>query len=224
MARRLLISLSIAAAVLYRVTAPWQPFQGSAGLKGMAMAPLALVSFGLPRNEGRAFLYLGIAQALSCAGDILLDLNPSYFTFGLAAFLLSHVEYATVWLLFRARPFQTTAARTGLAAGVLIYSAVFAAWLVPGLGSLAAPVMLYIAAITIMVVSAAVSRFPIGVAMGAILFLVSDSILAVNKFKFPIPAHEFLVWSTYYPGQLLMAVTAVGAMIQRDKLQADVRY
>jgi uncharacterized membrane protein YhhN len=161
---------------------------------------------------------------MSCAGDVLLDLSPSYFTLGLAAFLLSHVEYATVWLLYRPRPFRTTAGRTGLAAAVLVYAVSFGTWLIPGLGDLSGPVLLYVTAITVMVGSAVVSRFPIGVGLGAILFLASDSVLAVNKFKFAVPGHEFLIWPAYYAGQLLMALTTVRALTQRDTLQADVRY
>jgi uncharacterized membrane protein YhhN len=224
MTRRLAIAISGIAAAVYLVTQPWQPFPGSPILKGAAMAPLALLSFLLVRPFSRTFAYLGIAQALSCAGDVLLDLNPAYFTLGLAAFLLAHVEYATVWLLYRPRPFRTTAGRTWLAALVVLYAAVFAGWLIPGLGDLSGPVVLYMAVITVMVVSAAVSRFPIGVAIGAILFLISDSVLAANKFKFPVPGHEFLVWPTYYAGQLAMALTAIRALTRRDKLDADVRY
>jgi uncharacterized membrane protein YhhN len=224
MARRPLVALSATAAAIYLVTQPWQPFPASAGLKGMAMAPLAVLSFLLARTYGRGFVYLGIAQVLSCAGDVLLDLNPSYFTLGLAAFLLSHVEYATVWLLYRPRPFRTTAGRTGLAGAVLVYAVAVGAWLIPGLGDLSGPVVVYMAAITVMVVSAVFSRFPIGVGVGAILFLVSDSVLAVNKFKFPIPGRDFVIWPAYYAGQLLMALTTVRALTQRDKLLADVRY
>jgi uncharacterized membrane protein YhhN len=224
MYRRILFTLSVTAGLVYLVTQPWQPFHGSAVLKGGAMAPLALLSFLLAREHGRTFTYLGIAQALSCAGDIFLDLDPGYFTVGLAAFLLSHVEYATVWLLCRPRPFRSTPARSVLAAAVLAYAAVLGLWLVPGLGALSGPVALYIVAITVMVVSAVVSCFPAALAGGAILFLFSDSMLAVNRFKFPIPARDFLVWSTYYAGQLLIATTAVRTLLQRDKLQADVRY
>src|SRR5947209_8742479 len=106
MVRRILISISAAAGIAYFVAQPWMPFPGSVLLKGAAMAPLALLSFVLARTHGRTFVYFGVAQALSCAGDVLLDLNPAYFTFGLAAFLLSHVEYTSVWLLYRPRPFR----------------------------------------------------------------------------------------------------------------------
>ena len=183
------------------------------------MAPLAVLSFMLARTYGRTFAYLGVAQSLSCAGDVLLDLDPGYFTFGLAAFLLSHIEYTSVWLLYRPRPFRSTTQRTAIAGTVLLYAAIFGVWLVPGLGELSAPVALYIAAITVMVVTATVSRFPLALSLGAILFLISDSILATNKFKFPVPARDFLVWSTYYGGQLLMALTFMRALTRRDTLR-----
>jgi len=33
------------------------------------------------------------------------------------------------------------------------------------------------------------------------LFLISDSILAVNKFKTEVPLRDYLVWATYYAAQ-----------------------
>ncbi len=220
MVRRILILISATAGLVYFLTQPLHPFPGSFVLKGVAMAPLAALSFLLARTHGRTFVYFGVAQAFSCVGDVLLDLDSRFFTFGLAAFLLSHVEYTSVWLLYRPRPFRATPVRTGIAAAVLVYAAAFAGWLVPGLGELSAPVALYIAAITAMVVTATVSRFPIGVSIGAILFLLSDSVLSVNKFKFPVPGRDFLVWSTYYGGQLLMALAFVRTLTSRDTLRA----
>jgi uncharacterized membrane protein YhhN len=219
MVRRLLMVISVTAGLAYFLTQPWHSFPGSVVLKGAAMAPLAALSFTLARAYGRTFAYFGVAQALSCAGDVLLDLDPGYFTFGLAAFLLSHVEYTSVWLLYRPRPFRSTPLRTAIVAAVLLYAAVFAGLLVPGLGELSAPVALYIAAITAMVVTATFSRFPLAVSLGAILFLLSDSVLAVTKFKFPVPARDFLVWSTYYGGQLLMALAFVRTLAHRDTLR-----
>ena len=61
-------------------------------------------------------------------------------------------------------------------------------------------------AITAMVLAAILARFSNPwVAVGAILFLISDSLLAVNKFKTPVPFRDVLVWTTYYVGQFLIA-------------------
>ena len=36
---------------------------------------------------------------------------------------------------------------------------------------------------------------------GAVLFLISDSLLGAGRFKTQIPLRGFLVWTTYYAGQ-----------------------
>ena len=38
------------------------------------------------------------------------------------------------------------------------------------------------------------------------LFLISDSILAINKFKSPLPLRGYLVWATYYLAQYGIAI------------------
>jgi uncharacterized membrane protein YhhN len=39
-----------------------------------------------------------------------------------------------------------------------------------------------------------------------VLFLISDSILAVSKFKSPMPAGGYLIWGTYYLAQYGIAI------------------
>src|SRR5574341_1489469 len=71
-----------------------------------------------------------------------------------------------------------------LVAAVLIYSLLLAHWLSPSLGGVARHVMVYVCAITVMVVTAILAGFSRPwVGTGAILFLISDSIIAVDKFK-----------------------------------------
>ena len=98
--------------------------------------------------------------------------------------------------------------RFGLA-GVALYALAFALWLAPSLGPLKIPVALYMCAITAMVITAIRSRFGRRVASGAMLFLVSDSLLAVAKFQAPFTWHDYLVWATYYAAQYLIATGAL---------------
>ncbi|MBO0858144.1 MAG: hypothetical protein J2P21_06745 [Chloracidobacterium sp.] len=44
------------------------------------------------------------------------------------------------------------------------------------------------------------------VCLGAILFLISDSILDVNKFKAPAPMAGYSIWATYYLAQFGIAI------------------
>ena len=200
--------LSIVCGFLYLVTQPWQPYTGSVIVKGLSVGPLALLAFlaGSPM--------LGAALALSTLGDVLLDLDPvGLFVFGLGSFLVAHLVYISVFIRNRRRTVPLGAPRVLLAVGVLLYSVAVSGWLLPSLGNLIVPVAIYMCAITAMVISAILGRFENPwVAVGAILFLISDSLLAVNKFKTPVPYRDFLVWSTYYTGQYGIAIGFLTAL------------
>jgi uncharacterized membrane protein YhhN len=87
--------------------------------------------------------------------------------------------------------------------------------LAPGLpDALALPVAVYAGAIALMAYTAAARdatsdaswRYA---AAGALVFVVSDSILAVDKFRSPFPAAKLAVMATYYGAQLLIAASAL---------------
>jgi uncharacterized membrane protein YhhN len=203
--------LSIAAGLLYLVTVPWQPYPASVLVKGLAVGPLAVLAFisGSP--------ILGVALALSTAGDVLLDLDPQrLFVFGLGSFLIAHLVYIGLFIRKRRRPMVLNAAQELAVILVLFYSVGVSTWLAPSLGSLVAPVAIYMCAITAMVEWAILARFANPwVAIGAVLFLISDSLLAIHRFKTPVPYRDFLVWSTYYLGQYGIAMGVLSSSIKR---------
>ena len=191
---------SVAASAVYLLTQPWQPYPGSAFIKGFSVAALAWIAY----REAAGLL--GTALLLSSIGDVLLDLDPGLFVIGLCAFLAAHLLYTVIFVIHRARPVVLSGARIALLVLVLGYAALFARWLIPGLGALAVPVALYICAITAMVLTAILARFPSYlVVLGALLFLVSDSVLAVDRFKMAVPMRGLLVWTTYYLAQYSIA-------------------
>ncbi len=201
MRSRAFFYVSAAASAAYLLTMKWHPFWGSPLVKGCAvgaLAALALESRGARRDAG----VLALGLALSTAGDILLDLDPRLFAYGLGAFLLAHLTYICLFTRNRTAQIRLDPPRLAACVVILAYSAILAAWIVPSAGALAVPVVLYVCAITAMVLTAILARFRNPwVAVGAILFLVSDSLLAVHKFKTPVPLHDYFVWSTYYLGQ-----------------------
>ena len=207
MRHRMLRWLSLACGFVYLGTERWQPYPGSVIIKGLSVGPLAVLAFvaGSP--------LLGAALALSTLGDVLLDLDPvRLFVFGLGSFLVAHLVYISVFIRNRRRTVPFGAPRLLLAGLVLLYSIAVSVWLLPSLGGLIVPVTIYMCTITAMVISAILARFENPwVAVGAILFLISDSLLAVNKFKTPVPYRDFLVWSTYYAGQYGIAIGFLAA-------------
>jgi len=50
---------------------------------------------------------------------------------------------------------------------------------------------------------------------GAVSFIVSDSILAINKFMMPVPAADYLVMITYYLAIFLITFGYLKSVITR---------
>ena len=183
-------------------------------MKGCAVGALAALALTSGRFRRDARL-LGVALAFSTVGDVLLDLNASLFVFGLVAFLLAHLTYITLFWRNRARPLAAGPGRAGAVVAVMAFSAGLSAWIVPSVGPLAVPVVLYIGAITTMVSLAILARFEKPwAAAGAVLFLISDALLAIDKFKISLPLRDLLVWTTYYFGQCGIAL---GFLYSRGK-------
>jgi len=211
-----LLLLSIFCGVAYLVTQSIQPFPGSIVLKALSIAPLAILAFRLlngtrPRGiewlRDRDNLILSAALALSCLGDIYLDLGSRYFNHGLRAFLFAHFAYILLFVRNWPRPLRPTGGQLVLAAIVLIYSLLLSNWLSPNLGALAIPVMVYICTITVMTVSTILAGFSKRyVWIGAMLFMLSDSMIAAGRFKTAVPLSDYLVWATYYLGQYCIAI------------------
>ena len=206
MRSRPLVYISATTSAFYLITQRWQPFAGSALVKGCAvgaLAALAMQARGGRRDAG----VLALGLAFSATGDVLLDLDPRLFAFGLGAFLLTHLTYIRLFSRNRTRGHRPRPALLAAVFSIVAASAALAVWIVPSTGELAVPVVLYICALTAMVSAAILGRFrQPWVALGAVLFLVSDALLAIHKFKTPVPLRDYLVWTTYYLGQCGIAL------------------
>ena len=144
------------------------------------------------------------ALALGGAGDVaLLGRTDSAFTAGLTCFLAGHVA----WIIaLRQRPGGgRLRARPVLAAPYVAAFGSLNAYLWKRTGQDRIPVLVYSAALLAMSLAALDSGTPETTAGGA-LFLVSDALLALEKFGgLHLPAHEGLVMATYTRAQALLA-------------------
>ena len=196
---RALLWLSVACSLSYFITKSWQPFPGSVVLKALCIAPLAVIAVRLLSQPDNWLL--GGALIFSTLGDIFLDLS-GFFVQGLGAFLIAHLIYVVLFARNGQRPLRLTSNQVTSLVALLLYSLALTTWLWPELGKLAAPVLLYICAITLMVASAIAARFRQSwIVWGALLFLISDSLIGIHKFKTPVLLRDHLVWATYYLGQ-----------------------
>lgn len=155
---------------------------------------IPLLAWGLVGSAWGKVKWVWIALFFSWLGDVLLMLPYDLFVFGLASFLLAHVFYVRhFWSVWdrSAFPFQPL-----YLIGVLVYLIGLLYLLFPVLGAMQVPVIVYGAVISAMLLLA-LQTDRLGYRLGALLFVLSDSILAINKFHTPIPFAALLVMSTY---------------------------
>src|SRR4029453_11397543 len=101
------------------------------------------------------------------------------FVPGLASFLATHVLYAIVFVLStRTSPASLTLGRRATLVIIPTFAAVYSAVLWPNLGELAIPVVLYIGAIVVMAMLS-LRVLAIDVPIGAVLFMISDSLISL---------------------------------------------
>jgi uncharacterized membrane protein YhhN len=165
----------------------------------------------------RRWILIGIF--FSCCGDVFLMVPMDLFVAGLLAFLLGHVCFLVAFLgesRFAARPFLMLAC--------LGYAAINLLLLWPSIAvPLRVPVIVYVIVLACMAGQAAVrarvfvmrgdalAGSAMRAAVGALIFLLSDSLLAWNRFHAPIPLADLWVLSTYY-----LALWWIARSVQRD--------
>jgi uncharacterized membrane protein YhhN len=152
------------------------------------------------------------ALALSALGDVcLMFKGDRWFVGGLSSFLVAHLLFVGAFL--QGLPAIAVPWPAWL---VIPYGAVLLAYLLPRAGALKIPVLVYCAAIFAMVLSAAARDAALGGApaecalIGAVLFVLSDSSLAIRQFRGPYPAAQPLILSTYW-----LAVGFIAASVAR---------
>lgn len=162
----------------------------------------------------RSLVIVGLVFSL--AGDVFLMLPRDRFVAGLVSFLIAHLLYI---------PAFTDGAWTGVyhpggfrlspwvLAPFVVYAAVLLRILLPHVPrALKLPVTVYAAALLVMAWQAAergAAGLPGGAhaAAGGVLFVASDSALALNRFARRFPGSDALVLATYFAAQTLIALS-----------------
>jgi uncharacterized membrane protein YhhN len=183
----------------------WQAYL----FKPLTTTLLVLLAVLLPSAHGERYqVALAVGLACSLIGDVFLMLPADRFVPGLLSFLLAHVAYIVAFAV--GVPIGT---RPALLLPLLAAAAALLRLLWTGLGALRLPVVLYAATILLMVWQAWGRSFalaglgPVLAAAGATLFMVSDGLLAVNRFHRPFRMAQALTMATYVAAQALIALS-----------------
>ena len=159
-----------------------------------------------PEPVSRGYQALVCAGLLfSLAGDVFLMLPRDRFVAGLVAFLLAHLLY------IRAFTLEGMTTTWWLALPLAAYGGVLLRILLPRVPSgLKAPVVVYALVLLAMAWTAAErdhAGMPGGAfaLVGGVLFVASDSALAINRFVRQFRGADAVVLGTYYAAQTLIA-------------------
>ena len=156
------------------------------------------------------------ALLFSLLGDVLLmfqEKNSIFFLLGLSAFLIAHIFY--IIFFYNVRVKENVKGKPWLLVVAVIYYAALINLLSPYLADMKIPVLIYGVVISFMFMLAMHMLFiknkPAGKWMmsGALFFVLSDSILAINKFYQPFEAAGVLIMLTYGLAQLFIVVGAI---------------
>lgn len=177
------------------------------------MPCLALYLYFSVQSKLSKFIRFIIAGfAFSWLGDIALMLekyNSQLFLLGLAFFLLAHILYIIAFNTHVQKPFFQE--KPLLFVPLFLYGIGLFYFLYPNLQGFTIPVLLYAIVITTMAIFALNRKNNVSpqsfklIFRGALFFVLSDSLIALNKFMVQIPYHGLWVMLTYMIAQYLIA-------------------
>ncbi len=172
-------------------------------LLGLCVKPLPLlllIVLTKPVTRYNRSLFTGFIFSL--LGDIFLTRYINLFLPGLVSFLLAHMFYIRAFFLKSRDP--------GLKESLVffVWGAIIFIFLRPHLGEMTIPVFFYLLVIVTMVWRSFLQRkvsAESGYAFyGALLFFISDTLLAGNLFYRNFTGADFYVMVTYWSAQLLI--------------------
>jgi alkylglycerol monooxygenase len=208
----MLEALLVEAAALATATGAENMIELHRVFKPLAMLlAIAVVArrLGLADKPHRFAVLLVAGLTASLAGDAFL-MFPGFFIPGLVSFLVAHIFYIALFKQGIAWFPSGRALAITLGFGGAMY-----AFLYNGLNPvLKVAVAAYVVVIALMAAQAvgralaSRDKHAMAVAVGASFFMLSDSMLATNKFAFEFPMAQFWVLATYYVAQLLIACNA----------------
>jgi len=215
--RRLLPFIAAVAALLAIASAPWALAMPWLNFAFKPLATLCVIAWAaLGRSDdGLVKRWIVIGLVFSLLGDIALLWPVQGFLAGLVAFLLGHLSY----LVALTRRVKFLASPPAFGVWTIVAASVLASLWAGVPGDMRVPVLVYVTALSAMAAQATsvwlarrgqpdAAKWRI-VAIGAALFVLSDAILATDKFVGGVPLPTLWNLSIYWLGQWFIARAAV---------------
>jgi uncharacterized membrane protein YhhN len=221
--KKIWLSLFVAVSVAELIAVTFQ-FQDIHTVVKPLIMP-SLVAYFVSSVSVRNYIFLA-ALVFCWAGDVLLMFQGEhFFIFGLAAFLTGHLLYMFSYKQLKNKagnnelmPIQ----RIRFSLPIVLAGTGLVTILFPYLGGMKIPVMLYALVITLMAMFALFrygftsQKSFVLIFSGALFFMLSDSLLAINKFMAPFTLASLAIMTTYILAQYLIVEGAIAHEKQRN--------
>ncbi len=183
---------------------PFKPYPLSYVLKA---APIWLCAFAaLEHIRGTRGIRLALGMVFCSAGDVFLDLDrEKFFVFGLASFLVGHLFFIDSF----ARRMKLNQNALFPVAFYLLFSIAMGFLLFNKIEdkNMIIPVFLYLGVIFMMATVATLRTWRTNrVVLGAVTFMLSDTLIALDKFVYPFPDISL-------PGNLTVSAASLSIML-----------
>lgn len=168
-----------------------------------------LVYYLFKTNFKPNYITLCLALLFSVLGDTFLmfdAISETYFILGLVAFLIAHIMYCFLFLKNRNKKLNILKPLILFS----VYGSLIFLVLKDYLANMLVPVVIYMLVILTMGLLAYLRKGSVNkisftlVFYGALFFMLSDTILAINKFYYNIPLSSIFILSTYSIAQYLI--------------------
>ena len=183
-------------------------------IKALIIPILMWLYLRFVRGEWNRFHRIIIsALGFSWIGDMTLQLTSfreDFFLVGLGFFLIAQLLYLIAFISTKGS--NVIFRKIYLALPVILYGVLILWFLWDGMGDMTMPVSVYCIVILTMLAAAINRKEKVNpqsfqlVLMGAILFLLSDSMIVVNRFRQPFELASVTIMTSYITAQYLIAI------------------
>jgi uncharacterized membrane protein YhhN len=178
--------------------------------KPITMLLIISIAFLYPAIDLNYKIFIIAGLLFSLVGDMFLIFPEKHFTKGLISFLIGHILYIFAFVVLAG--FHIT---IWIFLPIVLLSILYLKTILPHTGNKTLPVIIYVIIITMMGWIALERLYYLQnlgsllAAIGACLFMISDSVLALNKFRKSFHRAELIILSTYYTAQWLLTVSII---------------
>jgi len=198
-----LLGLAAILAGVYLFAPELTPYPIHAILKTAPIWLLAMIALREAPTSIR--LPLGLALFFSGIGDFVLSSSFSMsFPVGMAAFLVAHLFY--LWIFAKTlRPWQQLDnSRRIMILTIAGYAVVMGVLILPHTGVLMPAIAIYFVVLSLMAAASFAGLSPRWTRLGALLFILSDTLIGIDRFLVPLEFRHLAVMGTYYAAQALI--------------------